>query len=241
MKKIIGFSIWMLFIAGSLTLFTQCDDNKDNVPDPQVILVVDNNNGSSSFDLTICQTNISNLPLETLSQAEKDGILFMREEEKLARDVYQKFYDQWATVIFSNINSSEETHFEAMLMLIEKYNLTDPATGNTIGVFANTTLQEIYDILIIQGDISEIEALKAGALVEEVDIMDLNNQLDNVVDNQDVELVYRNLLAASRNHFRAFVNHLSNQGVGYVPQYLSQSEFDDIINSDWEHGYHHGG
>lgn len=241
MKNIFGISTWMLIVLMSLTFFTQCKDEDDN---PQIeivdMFVLDNVDGYSDINTAICQANLNNLPNSPLSQAEEDGILFMREEEKMARDFYIKMFEEWNAQIFDNIESSEETHFAAMLMLIEKYNLTDPAAGNAVGEFTNNDLQVLYDALIMQGNVSLIEALKAGAAIEEVDILDLENQLENIIDNEDLELVYLNLLAASRNHLRAAVKNLLNQGVTYMPVYLLQSDYDDITNSSWEQGYHGG-
>ncbi len=239
MRKIIGFSFWILFTAMSLALFTQCTDDNDN-PQPQDLIEVDRTYGYTQVNLGICQNNINNLPSEALSTEEEAGILFMREEEKMARDFYLNMYQKWNALIFNNISASEETHFAAMLMLINKYGLTDPAANNAVGEFTDTTLQGLYTDLIAQGETSLAEALSAGAVIEEVDILDLENQLDNLVDNQDLTLVYTNLLAASKNHLKAAVKNLQTQGVTYVPLYLTQEAYDDIINSDWDHG-HHGG
>ncbi len=239
MRKIIGFSFWMLFTAMSLVLFTQCTDDKDD-PQPQDILEVDDTYGYTNVNVGVCRNNINNLPNEALSAEEEAGILFMREEEKLARDYYDYMYQKWNAQVFDNISASESTHFAAMLLLIEKYGLTDPAANMTAGEFNNTTLQELYNNLVNQGETSLIEALTGAAVIEEVDILDLEDQLTNIVDNQDVTLVYTNLLAASKNHLRATVQNLQTQGVTYVPQYLTQDAFDEIINGGWSHG-HHGG
>lgn len=52
----------------------------------------------------------------------------MREEEKLARDVYLELYETWDLPVFYNIAQSEQTHMGAVKTLIEKYNLKDPIT-----------------------------------------------------------------------------------------------------------------
>ena len=56
-------------------------------------------------------------------------MLFMREEEKLARDVYLTLYDAWRLAPFANISVSEQKHMNAMLLLLRKYGLPDPAAG----------------------------------------------------------------------------------------------------------------
>ncbi|MCB0518537.1 MAG: DUF2202 domain-containing protein [Lewinellaceae bacterium] len=229
----------LALVFGAVLLLANC--KKDDNFVQKDVLTVNTTDGYTDVNFVNCQYNLDNLPTETLSEAEKSSILFMREEEKLAMDIYMTLHDKWSTAhAFHNISQSEMTHTDAMLQLIVKYNLTDPVGTNGTGVFVNTTLQTMYDDLVLQGETSLIEALKVGALVEEVDILDLKNALNTFVDNQDVEMVYENLMAASRNHLRAFVKNLTNQGVTYVPQKLTQAEYDEIINGDWEHG-HHGG
>jgi len=192
--------------------------------------------GSTPINLA-CQLNqIDALPLETLSDAERDSIVFMREEEKLARDVYLGLGDLWTLPIFDNIADSEETHMDAVKLLLDRYQLADPADGNGIGEFTNTDLQTLYDQLAQRGATSLIEALTVGALIEDLDIYDLQTQLDTVVDNQDIATVWANLQKGSRNHLRSFVSRLAGYGVTYVPQYISQDEYDAIINSDYETG-----
>lgn len=225
----------MLVLATGATLFlASC--GKDDAFTRRNILRVDANDGYTNVDLADCQYNLDNMPFENLSEAEKNSMLFMREEEKLARDVNLEFSETWNLNVFANIAASEQTHMDAVLKLIEKYSLTDPVGNNGTGVFTNDSLQALYNLLIPQGEVSLIEALKVGALVEEVDILDLKNALDDFVDNQDIEMVYENLYKASRNHLRAFVKNLQTRGVTYVPQRLTQAEFDEIINSGWEKG-----
>jgi hypothetical protein len=173
---------------------------------------------------------IDTLPLEPLSENEQSSLLFMREEEKLARDVYDYLHIIWSAQIFDNISSSEQMHMDAILALLDRYELEDPATGKEPGVFVNSNLQQLYDDLALEGQESIIDALKVGAAIEEIDIIDLKNALDSFVDNQDIELVYDNLMQGSENHLRSFVKNLANQGVTYQPQYLTQDEFDAIIN-----------
>ena len=224
---------WPLFLGlATVFVFTQCE--KDEVV-PQAIFVV-GQNGYSQFNQNALRTQLNTLPKEDLTADEEAGLVFMREEEKLAHDVYYKLYESWKIQVFSNIAASELTHTEAVLLLLEKYDLTDPVGNNGIGTFVDQTLQTLYNDLLVQGQLSEIDALKVGAIIEEVDILDLEDQLNNVVDNQDITLVYTNLQKGSRNHLRAFVHNLANRGVTYEPIYLSQDEYEDIILSDMENG-----
>jgi len=176
---------------------------------------------------------INLLPKEPLSVAETTALLFMREEEKLARDVYDYLFDIWGAKPFSNISASEQKHMDAVLQLINKYELNDPVGNNQPGIFANTDLQQLYDELISQGEISLEQAFRVGAAIEEIDIIDLRV---SDVDNQDIILVFENLERGSRNHLRAYVSNLENLNVTYLPQFMSQDDYDEIINSPMERG-----
>ncbi len=181
------------------------------------------------------QSQIDQYPIEELSQDEIDGLILMREEEKLARDVYQKLYEIWGQQIFSNIAKSESTHTAAIKSLLEKYNITDPMTTDEMGIFENQELQTLYDNLVNQGSTSLVAALKVGATIEDLDIKDLQ-ELNNISDNQDISAVYDNLEKGSRNHLRSFVKLIENNGETYEPQYITQDYYDSIISSDMERG-----
>ena len=193
-----------------------------------------NNNGN--INMANLQAQITSLPIEPLSLAESGSLSFMREEEKLARDVYITLYNKWGVNIFTNISNSEQTHMDAILMLLNKYSLPDPVAFNAVGVFNNTTLQSLYNQLLVQGNTSLLEAFKVGATIEDLDIFDLTNAII-YIDNQDIKLVYDMLTKGSRNHMRSFYKNILNVGGTYIPQYVTQAEFDAIINSAMETGY----
>jgi len=166
-----------------------------------------------------------------LDDTEAEGLLFMREEEKLARDVYITLYDLWGTAVFDNIASSEQTHMDAIKTLLDRYSLEDPAAGQGVGEFTNPDLQALYDQLVAQGSQSLVEALRVGAAIEEIDILDLQEYIAQT-DNADLQQVYQSLLQGSENHLRAFVSVLERQGESYQPQYFSQEAYDAIISAD---------
>ena len=186
---------------------------------------------NSTASLELIKQTILSLPTEDLSQEEINGLLFMREEEKLARDVYITLYQKYGIKAFTNISKSEQTHTEAVKLLLEKYSLTDPVQSDVLGFFINQDLQNLYTQLIESGNVSDIEALKVGAAIEEIDILDLVRQLTEIVDNQDIAFVYNNLNNGSENHLMAFVKNLSMRGVVYSPVYLDIDTYNSIINN----------
>jgi hypothetical protein len=178
---------------------------------------------------------INAFPTEELNADELASLSHMREEEKLAYDVYVTLYNKWGVSVFKNISESEETHTEAVNILLEKYNLADPVENHVLGVFQDSTLQSLYNQLVEQGNISQLEAFKVGATIEDLDIYDLL-QWKSKIDNQDINYVFDNLTLGSRNHMRSFYSQIVNAGGTYSAQFISQSELDAIINSDKESG-----
>ncbi len=105
-----------------------------------------------------------------LSQEEADGIIFMRQEEKVARDVYTILGQTWNLKIFENIKMAEQKHMDAVQRLIIKYNLTDPVISDEVGVFADPAFQQMFDEFVLQGQQSITEAMLVGQTIEEDDI-----------------------------------------------------------------------
>src|SRR5690606_15929999 len=140
-----------------------------------------------------------------LTTADVDSLLYMREEEKLAHDVYVTLYNLWGAPLFNNIAASEQNHTEMVLALLNQYGLADPAAGNGVGEFTNSELQALYDDLVSQGSQSYEAALLVGGLIEEVDIADLRAELETT-NVAAIQQVYQSLLSASGNHLNGFAN-----------------------------------
>ena len=156
-------------------------------------------------------------------------MLYMREEEKLARDVYLTMYEAWELVPFANVAASEQKHMDAMLKLLRKYRLPDPAAGNAIGEFTDPDLQKLYDKLVDKGLKGPDDALLVGGLIEEVDMVDIQDAMDRATQT-DIDAVYANLMCGSRNHLRAFATaYVALTGNAYKAQLLPQDAVDAIL------------
>jgi hypothetical protein len=190
--------------------------------------------GATSMQQETLEAELAELPINDLTGEEIAGLKFMREEEKLAHDLYTELESEFGYRVFENIAASEQTHTDAVALLLEKYDISDPVTGER-GTFSNEDLQSLYDNLRKTGIESAEAALKVGAEVEEVDIVDIQKRAE-ATDEEAITLVYDNLIRGSRNHLRAFVRVLERVGESYSPQHLSQSEYDDIISSSIEQG-----
>ena len=184
----------------------------------------------------IQQETMATMSKGNLTDTEIEGILFMREEEKLARDVYLAMADQWGMNIFSNIAGSENTHMDAVLTMIELSSLEDPVGDAVQGAFENQELQNLYDDLVDRGNQSLEEALLVGGAIEEIDILDLQDYLAGT-ENDALIVVYQNLLSGSINHLKSFVRIYERQtGESYQPQFLTQEAYDELRSSSAARG-----
>lgn len=208
-----------------------------------VVYFIYNKNGSvkseeyivDSSDFIVASNHVVNLPIEELTIDEINGLIMMREEEKLAHDVYITLYNKWKLNVFQNISKSELTHTNAVKYLIERYKIEDPIKDSSVGVFAKKEFTELYNNLVAKGSISLLDALQVGATIEDLDIKDLKDHYLKT-DNQDIKIVYNNLERGSRNHLRAFSKQIDRNGGNYIAQYLTQEEINLILSSPQEKG-----
>jgi hypothetical protein len=167
----------------------------------------------------------------SLNAVEAAGLQFMREEEKLAHDVYVTLGNTWELRVFDNIAAAEQQHTAAVASWLAYYQIEDPAAGNALRRFTDPELQALYDKLVAQGKQSVEDALRVGAAIEEIDIIDLQERID-ATPNAALDRLYANLKAGSENHLRAFASNLkARTGLTYAPQYLSQADYDQIVST----------
>jgi len=175
-----------------------------------------------------CRSRVKDQPVTVgLSQAEIDTLLWMREEEKLARDVYLKLGKKWKQAIFNNIAASEQNHMDAILKKINTFGLEDPVLDG-YGKFHFPALQDLYDRLIAEGSESYIEALRVGVEIEDLDIVDLIKAVEES-NNLSLQTTYSSLLEGSKNHLRAFVGSLDQQGADYQIEYIEEDLLEAIL------------
>jgi hypothetical protein len=231
MRKLKSISLGLFFMAGMISMSCGNKDDMSNMNDT-------NQTGGhkKSDSLAPCIHDcLMSLPYEDVSQEEEGHLTLMREEELMAKEVYEYLYSLYTIPVFNNISNSETSHTLTVKCLLDKYGIPDPAEGHQTGVFQNPDIQALYNSLTAQGSQSLLDALIVGITIEDLDIFDLESCMEDL-DNTDISLVFSNLTKGSRNHMRAFNGHLNNQGYTYVPQYISQEYFNEIVNSPWEVG-----
>lgn len=235
-KRVMNLIAGLVILTGLVLLYTRCESDASEMAEMDAVAAMVADRGGAAGQIKdICPCLNSQFPLENLSKAEKDALLFMREEEKMARDVYKAMLDLWNVPVFSNIMEAEQRHMDAILCLLNKYQLTDPVGNNPAGVFQNTNLQNLYNALLAEGKQSKAAAFTAGAKIEDVDIADLM-KLRTDMDNADIRAVFDELTRGSRNHLRAFANNLKALNLTYTPTNITQQLFDEITASPREKG-----
>ena len=195
-----------------------------------VPLLTFDNVGAGTLNVAELKTAVATYPIAPLSTAEAASLAYMREEEQLAHDVFMVSAGLWALPVFTNIAASQTTHSAAIQILLDRYQQPDPLVGLLNGSFNTTAFQILYNIFAATSRISLIQALTVGVEVEELTIRDITAQKMNI-DNADILLVYDNLLSATHSHIRAFMKELTQRGGTYVPKYITQADFDAIMNA----------
>lgn len=206
-RKTRSLAIASLFVASSFYLGTSAPAQADPVPEHSSVSVP--------------------------SAVHGQDVTFLREEEKLARDVYITLYNKWKLPIFDNISKAEQRHMDRMGSLLESYKLPDPIKNDKVGVFKNKKLATLYRKLVARASKSEVSALQVGATIEDLDLRDILAMKARTTNTKALE-AFEVLECGSRNHLRAFTRQLKAKGASYKPQYLSSAQVDAIITGNHE-------
>jgi hypothetical protein len=193
--------------------------------------------GYTDVDPDALSVALDALPLGQLTESEVEAIWYLREVEKLARDVLLVFDEQQDVEVFRRVAESEDTHTEAIKALIDRYNLWDPSSVTWEGYYNNEELLALHRQLVRQGVSSLVDALKVGATIQEISILDLREYRAET-DDEDLQMVYENLLRASRNHLRVFAALLQERSEAYERAHLGRNLFDEIVSTPPEPGFH---
>lgn len=205
-----------------MKLFRQIRNNLFIFGLPLLLAVFSCNNDDSS---------VADLNNTNLTNDDNAALLFMLEEEKLARDTYTYLGDLWNINQFSNIKKSEQSHMNAVIGLLDQYDISYSLLA--YGEFNNPDIQKLYDQFIEYGSENKANALEVGANIEDLDIVDLAKFIDATTNSAMIQ-VFESLQCGSRNHLRSFVNAIELSGNTYEPQYLTQEDYILIINDNQE-------
>ncbi len=225
-----------ILILISTVLLVHCDDGLPDDPYAHIssAINVDLSTGYSSMNVSLARANFNNFPFEDLSGQEEKGIVFVREEEKVAVNFYGMMSDLFGSEVLTQLAESERTHLGVTALPVEKYHLQDPTVDRTDGEFMSNSLQAHYDELIEEGSPSLSDAFIAGTTLQEASLVTIQNQLDRVANNRDLRNMYAALRVATRNHLRIMFREVTDHGGSYAPLFMEQAAFQAIVSSDFE-------
>ena len=198
-------TVTILIVVVSIPFITSCSDSKN-----------DTNQSINTIDL---------------SDTDIEALLFMLEEEKLARDTYEFLDSEWGLIQFANIKISEQSHMDAIITLLERSKT--PYTILPYGEFDDDHLQGYYNQFVENGQLSQGNALQIGATIEDLDIVDLQEFIDHA-ESPSVIKVFESLKCGSGNHLRSFVSSIELLGDTYTIQFLTEEEYNLIISQTHE-------
>ena len=198
-------TVTILIVVVSIPFITSCSDSKN-----------DTNQSINTIDL---------------SDTDIEALLFMLEEEKLARDTYEFLDSEWGLIQFANIKISEQSHMDAIITLLERSKT--PYTILPYGEFEDDHLQDYYNQFVENGQLSQANALQIGATIEDLDIVDLQEFI-NDAESPSVIKVFESLKCGSGNHLRSFVSSIELSGDTYTIQFLTEDEYNLIISQTHE-------
>ncbi len=186
---------------------------------------------------TAASASTPEAPMTRAAAATDDGLaadlISLREEEKLARDVYLTLLDRWGLPMFEQIAGSEQRHMDRVGELLAARGLEDPVVDPARGAFTSPRFSELYTSLVERGERSERAALEVGALIEELDLADIEGMAARTED-PDVSRTYALLACGSRNHLRAFTSRLAADGASYTPIHLSAEAYQAVLDGEHE-------
>jgi len=165
---------------------------------------------------------------EPLGADEQRDLQRIREQRKLARDLYWDLAKHWGSLVLVRLGAAEQAHLNALDTLLDHYDLSDPVAGPAVGESGDPKFHALHAQIVEVGHRSEMAASQAGLLVEEMSLSDLAAARART-RRPEIAAVYDDLLRDSRNHLRALFRQMQRFEGEYVPQSLSLSDFEAIV------------
>lgn len=155
------FTAWTFAVVTGVAIIVASCSESATSPISKEFTVTDS--GYSSFDTIRLRNRLRGYATSSISDSELRALKFVCEEEKLVHDLYVDFSARYNKLIFMNIAQSELTHANAVLQLLQRYQIADPSQGIGPGVFADTMLQQL--LLVSCKGQSQSEVLENQMLV----------------------------------------------------------------------------
>ena len=222
--------------AISLSLASCTKETNPNTPEPLVSatpsdIIEVKSDGATTFALAGVTPAFDSTA--DLTADEIEFIYAVREDEKVARDLYFSFFGTFGLKPFENIGKAEDNHIKATEKLFDYYEIDYPALSEN-GKFENAIRQKLFDSLLLKGT-PELEAFKVMAMLEESNIVEYGEVLKTIA-NPNIKIVIENLARASANHFKAAIRQITALGGTYTPAIMTQEQYEAVIATGFEQG-----
>ncbi len=174
----------------------------------------------------------ASLPAGTLTDTEQQDVLFLQEEMKFIRDLDTTLYSENTDLpLLAAMAHSADTEMTSDNVILERYGLIyiPPDTG----VFNNNQLRILYNDLLSNTTVLPTDLLSTAARAEDLHLADLSGAYQRT-DNADLQYIYGQQLAISRNNLREIDRELRAQGSSFSPQYISMASYLAIISGPVE-------
>ena len=188
---------------------------------------VDDSNSTNNYNsIMSMKFNLDDYNITTdLVQEMKDSLTYMKDEERLASDLYlnlYNYYKNYSDLEIKQLNNiatnTENDQISIIKSLVKRYDLnsSEPQDVNiSRGVYENQVIQDLYDKFYAIGQNSQEEALKVGCMVEVTDINDLDKYISLAKESNatDIETAFKALRDGSYHNYWTFDQTLKNLGV----------------------------
>ena len=157
-----------------------------------------------------------------LNEKEITAITQLIGKEKIAKEVYENFYQQYQNNLFGNIAKRKQKHIDIWKEILSKQN---------ISVFENDAVVETENLknqLISEGT-DEISALKTALKIEELNINDIYLVRKNS-GKSTIREAANGIECGTRNHLFVYYRALKEKNGDYKNQFLSGKQFKNIVN-----------
>lgn len=166
-----------------------------------------------------------------ITENDKNSLVYFREEEKLAADAFDYFYEMWTNKLFLTFKNSETKHECRFRELLDYYGIEDPVKEYGRGEFGSDSLEYYYVSIISFGSKSLLHSFLAGAEIEEKTVYELGNAI-KVIDNENLTEVYKTHKISSEGYLRVFAAKLKDNSIIYKPKFMTEDSYNKIINGE---------
>ena len=157
-----------------------------------------------------------------LNEKEITAITQLIGKEKIAKDIYGNFYQQYKNNLFGNIAKRKQKHIDIWKNILAKQN---------ISVDENDAVAETENLKnqFISEGIDEISALKTALKIEELNLNDIYTVRRNS-SKSAVREAANGVECGIKNHLFVFYRALKEKHGNYTHQYISGKKFNNIVN-----------